>query len=124
MIIAEYFSICSHKHFLEKTMDLIVTYSKCDAELKVAIDQKKKTTQFMVSISLQYSLQSISSRYENQVDDSEFNFRRHVFAFNFAEIQLRKTVDPVCELHDVEEFQHEWHMQVRIIFPQRSNIQQ
>ena len=48
----------------------------------------------------------------------------HVLALDLLEVQLWVDVEPVGDLHDVEELEHEGHLVVGVAFPQLSDAEQ
>ena len=59
----------------------------------------------------------ISSCYSDQVDGGVRDAGGHILAFHLLEVEFRVRVEPVSDLDDKEEFEHERHGHVRVIAP-------
>ena len=59
----------------------------------------------------------VCSSNKQQVKTGVLNSRGHLFAFDLLEIEFGENVEPVSNLHNVEKFEHEGHLAVRIAFP-------
>ena len=67
---------------------------------------------------------SVGGSDSDQVDGGVRDAGGHILAFHLLEVEFRVRVEPVGDLDDKEEFEHERHGHVRVIAPQGRDVEE
>lgn len=66
----------------------------------------------------------VGSHNREQINSSVSDTRWNVLFLHFLKVELRVAVEPVRNLNDEEEFEHESHRHIRIVLPQSRKIEE